>query len=83
MGRELNNLIPPETQVRFTHNQNLTGFVDGICIRGKNLDRVEYLVIFWVGTERKEEWVKPREIEIVPPPEPMGFKPSNNQNLLR
>lgn len=82
----MENLIPNGTSVRFLHNNNLTGYTDGVCIRGTKNDSIEYLVIIWMGSERKEQWVRDREIEIIPKKEPMGFKPDPtifNNNLLK
>lgn len=75
------SLIPNYTPVRLTHNKVITGFTDGICIRGRAMDIVEYNFIYWAGLERKSEWVMAHEVEVIPIKEPMGFNKGNTDVL--
>ena len=42
----------------------IKGVVIGVCMSGIESQYIEYKVRFWVGGERKTEWVLPDEIEV-------------------
>lgn len=68
------DLIPNYTPVRLVHNPTIIGFTEGICIRGKKMDIIEYNFTYWAGLDRKTEWVSPKEIEPIPEKETTGFR---------
>lgn len=83
MKTNVNNVIPNYSDIQFKHSSSIKGFTQGISIRGEKMDEIEYHVVFWVGAERKEVWVRDREIELIPEKEPIGFNKPNDQMLLR
>ena len=48
----------PGTEVDL--GEDLTGIVNQVMISGK--DRVQYQVVWWVGNERKCEWLDAHEV---------------------
>ena len=57
------NGIPNGTRVNIIE-AGIKGVVIGVCMSGIESQYIEYKVRFWVGGERKTEWVLPDEIEI-------------------
>jgi len=53
---KLNNILPPGTEVT-TRIGNVKGIVLGICVRGENLDSVEYHIGTFVNGEHKTYWL--------------------------
>jgi len=42
----------------------IKGIVTGTCVSGIDVQFVEYKVTYWVGGDRKNEWLLPKEIKI-------------------
>ena len=79
----MQGLIPTYTKVRLKDKPSITGTIKGICITGRKMDEIEYRVVFWMGTERKDIWVDEQEIEEIPIPNKVGFMKNNdNQQKL-
>ena len=59
----MNVAIPNGTKVNIIE-ANIKGIVIGVCMSGVESQYIEYKVRFWVGGDRKTEWVLPDEIEV-------------------
>lgn len=81
----MDNLIQNGTEIRLVSNPVVKGFTLSVCISGLKMDIVEYRIVIWNGTERKDLWVYAREIELIPEYRPAGFNRKvnlNNNNII-